>query len=41
MVQAVTQWMQANSGAPAPASEHTYIDCSYTVTGDHLCNPAC
>ncbi len=43
MAQAVTAWMQANSApaAPAPAAAHSYYDCSYTVTGSHVCNPHC
>ena len=43
MAQAVTAWMQANSApaAPAPAAAHSYYDCSYTVTGSHVCNLHC
>jgi hypothetical protein len=42
MMQAVTDWMQANSGAtPAPAAAHSFFDCSYTVTGSHVCNAHC
>jgi len=41
MMQAVSDWMTANSNAPAPAADHSFVDCFYSATGTHVCNPTC
>ena len=43
MLAAVTNWMAANAAGSggAPAADHTFVDCYYTVTGAHVCNAHC
>ncbi len=43
MFSGVTQWMAANANpsSPAPSSSFWSVDCFYTTTGKHVCNPTC
>jgi hypothetical protein len=43
MFSQVTAWMAANSNpsTPAPSSSFWSVDCFYTTTGNHVCNPSC
>ena len=40
---AVTAWMAANANPAAPAASKAFslLDCEYTTTGNHVCNPTC